>query len=211
MSHPKKVYLVRHGETMGANAASVGDPTLTHLGERQASLTAGHLRNLAVTSVSVSPLLRAQQTAAPMTRLLGKAPTTLESITEIELGNYPGDKATGRERPLIEFAAWGGDSGTEFNQRAISGFQRVLDDIRGDDHRDIALVSHGGTINVILDHVAGLAFDGEMRHLLANCSVSTLEVRSDSVSLVDVNFVDHLPEELITPPGENLLPGGPSR
>jgi broad specificity phosphatase PhoE len=135
----------------------------------------------------------------------------LESITEIELGDYPGGKATGRKRPLIEFKEWGGDSGTEFSQRAISGFQGALDDIRGDGHRDIALASHGGTINVILDHIAGISFDGEMRHLLANCSVSTLEVRPDSVSLVDVNHVVHLPEEWITPPGEKLLQRGPSR
>ncbi len=73
------------------------------------------------------------------------------------------------------------------------------------DHENVALITHGGTINVILDHVQGVPFDGEMRHLLANCSISTLELGPSSLSLTGVNCVTHLPYELITP--ENERPG----
>ena len=38
----------------------------------------------------------------------------------------------------------------------------------------------------------------EMRYLLANCGISSLEVTADSVSIVEANVVSHLPEDLIT-------------
>lgn len=201
----QRIHLVRHGETVGAETGYAGDPALTRIGEQQSALTADHLTTLGVSSVYVSPLLRARQTAAPMASLLGTTPMTLPEMAEISLGDYPGDQIVGRERPKIDFEAWGGDSGHDFNMRVISGFQMMIESIRRETHQSIALITHGGTINVILDYVAGIQFDGEMRHLLANCSVSTLEIGASSGSLTTVNVVTHLPSELITPPGEQSL------
>ena len=205
----QRVHLVRHGETVGAGAAYVGDPILTDVGQKQSEITADSLRELGVSSVLVSPLLRAQQTAAPLAAIIDPAPRTISALTEISLGDYPGDREVGRKRPMIEFEAWGGDSGAEFSKRAIAGFQQLVTDIRNDAHEDVAVITRGGTINVILDHIEGIPFDGEMRRLLANCSVSTLELGPDSVAMADINGVTHLPGRLITPRGEFRLPGGP--
>lgn len=193
---------------MGAETAYAADPVLTRVGEQQSALTADHLATLGVSSMYVSPLMRARQTAAPMASLLGTTPMTL---SEISLGDYPGDQIVGRARPTIDFEAWGGDAGHDFNMRVITGFQKLIASIRAETHQNIALITHGGTINVILDYIAGIQFDGEMRHLLANCSVSTLEIGAGSVSLTTVNVVTHLPSELITPPGEQSLSAPPSR
>jgi len=192
---------------MGADTTYVGDPTLTHRGERQSALTAHHLHGAGVSSVYVNPLLRAQQTAAPLITRMGTPPVTLPLMSEIELGDYPGDKVVGRERPLIEFGAWGGDAGKKFSERVITGFRDFMFEVRSSDHADVALISHGGTINVILDHVQDIPFDGNMRNLLANCSVSTLEMGPGSVSLADVNYVTHLPYDLITPENERARNG----
>jgi broad specificity phosphatase PhoE len=75
--------------------------------------------------------------------------------------------------------------------------QQVLAETRAGHHEDVAVIAHGGTINVILGHVAGIPWDGEMRHLLANCGISTLEVSAELVSVVEANVVRHLPEDLI--------------
>jgi len=78
-------------------------------------------------------------------------------------------------------------------------------------HQSIAFIPHGGTINVILDHLTGGPFDDEMRYLLATCGVSTLDIGPVSVSVTNGNDVSHLPWELITPPGEHPRSTAPSR
>ncbi|MBT5320448.1 MAG: histidine phosphatase family protein [Chloroflexi bacterium] len=211
MPQIQRVRLVRHAETMGADTTYVGDPTLTHRGERQSTLTADHLHDVGVSSVYVSPLLRAKQTAAPLITRLGAPPKTLPLMAEIDLGDFPGPEASGRKRPLIDFGDWGGDYGADFSESVIRGFGDFISEVQPLEHEDIALISHGGTINVILDHVQGIPWDGQMRNLLANCSVSTIEISPGSVSLSDINFVRHLPYELITPENERPLKQPPSR
>jgi broad specificity phosphatase PhoE len=198
MPNIQRIHLVRHGQTVGASTAYVGDPPLTPLGERQAEHASEELVARGVTSMITSPLFRAQQTALPLVGVIGSSARVVPGIREIELGDYPGDKVVGRERPMIDFGEWGGDHGADFSRQAIEGFEQVLAETRADRHADIAVVSHGGTINVILDHIAGIPWDGEMRHLLANCGISTLEVGADSVSIVEANVVKHLPEDVIT-------------
>lgn len=72
MTDPARIYLVRHGEA----AASWGespDPGLSELGHRQAEETSLALQAALGSSrprVISSPLLRAQETAAPLQRLL---------------------------------------------------------------------------------------------------------------------------------------------
>jgi hypothetical protein len=41
-----------------------------------------------------------------MASLLGTTPMTLPEISEISLGDYPGDQIVGRARPTIDFEAW---------------------------------------------------------------------------------------------------------
>ena len=136
---------------------------------------------------------------------------TLSEMSEISLGDYPGDQVVGRARPKIDFEVGGGDAGRDFNMRVIAGFQKMISPIRAETHQSITLITHGGTINVIVDHLTGVPFYGEMRYLLLNYSVSTLEIGPGSVSLTNMNEVSHLPWELITPPGEHPRSTAPSR
>ena len=193
-----RLHLVRHGQSVGAKTAYVGDPSLTPLGERQAEFVSEELVARGVTSILTSPLFRAQQTALPLVAAIGSSARVVTGLREIELGDYPGDEAAGRERPKIDFGEWGGGDGADFSRSVIAGFEQVLAETRAGRHEDVAVIAHGGTINVILDHVAGIPWDGEMRHLLANCGISTLEVSAESVSVVEANVVRHLPEDLIT-------------
>lgn len=73
MTSDSKVFLVRHGEA-AASWAQSADPGLSVLGQQQADQTAERLRaELAGVPVRLvsSPLLRAQETAAPLAGLLG--------------------------------------------------------------------------------------------------------------------------------------------
>lgn len=194
------LHLIRHGETVGAgpNSGYIGDPPLTETGFAQAQLTAPVLERLNIGSIAVSPMLRAVQTAKPAAESLSLIPRYYEGLQEIALGEYPGDRVAGRERPRIEFDEWGGEAGSKFYIRVHEEFRNLVRHVRSGTESNVAVIAHGGTINSILDFVENIPFDGYMRHLLRNCSVTTLTVSSESIQVSDVNVVTHLPKHLIT-------------
>ncbi|MBI5151836.1 MAG: histidine phosphatase family protein [Candidatus Pacebacteria bacterium] len=55
----KRFYLVRHGEKI----KTPGDPPLSDIGEKQALMTAHHLKSFQISKVYSSPILRTLQTA----------------------------------------------------------------------------------------------------------------------------------------------------
>ncbi len=65
-----KLYLVRHGEA-AARWSQSRDPGLSERGRQQAYSICGRFRGHAPMSVVASPLLRAQETAAPLAAMWG--------------------------------------------------------------------------------------------------------------------------------------------
>ncbi len=86
--------LVRHAQSEG-NAAdrmdtSVPGPALTELGRRQAETAARELAAERFDGVYASPMVRTQQTAAPLADALGEPVVVLPGLREIEAGVYEG-------------------------------------------------------------------------------------------------------------------------
>ena len=82
------VHLLRHGEVFNPEHVLYGrlpNFRLSELGEQQAVLAAEHLADRDVTDVTASPLLRAQQTAAPLAATFGFPIGTDDRL--IEAGN----------------------------------------------------------------------------------------------------------------------------
>ena len=80
-----KFYFVRHGQSE-ANAASLiadSTPKLTELGREQARETALLLRDMNITKILSSPLIRAQQTAEIIASELGIKLEDIETMQEL--------------------------------------------------------------------------------------------------------------------------------
>lgn len=88
-----KLYVARHGETAwNAQYRVCGstDLPLTEIGLAQAEELAGLVQGKGITKIVVSPMLRAQQTAAPCARVLGLDVETEKRFREQDYGIYEG-------------------------------------------------------------------------------------------------------------------------
>lgn len=223
-----ELLFIRHGEPEWVrNGASIDDPDLTERGRQQAGLLAERLADLAVDRVFVSPLTRAQQTAAPIVAALRTQPVTLDWLAEIAAPRWEGTPAEAVERAFAESRArpvdeqWdgmpGGESFRDFHLRVSSGMRTTLEELGVRRTRDypaiwelerpphrIAIVAHGGTNSVALGTMLGIQpvpWEWE-RFVSFHASVSTvrhLEIGgAASFSLFRFADTAHLPERLQT-------------
>ncbi len=79
----KSVYLIRHAEAeSNVNLLHIGEAALTEIGIEQADKLAEKVKNLNIDGIFVSPVLRAQLTAAPMENILGIKSATCDFLKE---------------------------------------------------------------------------------------------------------------------------------
>jgi probable phosphoglycerate mutase len=172
------ITLLRHGEPDWTpdGRASVADPGLTEYGAAQARTVASAIAAGGVDAIYVSPLRRAQETAAPLVAATGVATATVEALAEIEAGvtgmtQEEVDRyfVEAMRRPLSEhWEGWpAGESFRDFHGRVTGGAADLLGrhGIRAETMHDfsswhlppgplsIVIIAHGGTNSVLLTHL----------------------------------------------------------
>lgn len=161
-----ELLLIRHAEPVRIAAGEgdgPADPGLTQRGAEQARRLAAWLAADHIDVVVTSPLRRARETAAPLARALGIQPVVDAGVSE-----YDADSA--EYIPIEELRAakddrwfatiegrWddaGGANPLEFQQAVVSSIDAIA---AGTPGARVAVVCHGGVINVYLADVLGLA------------------------------------------------------
>jgi probable phosphoglycerate mutase len=223
-----ELLFVRHGEpAWSRDGLAVDDPPLTGRGHEQAELVAKLLAELRIDSLLVSPLQRAQQTAAPIAAATGIEPVTEPWLAEIFPGTFEGTpqevvEQTFREnrgRPLEE--QWegipGGESFRDFHNRVTTGLGGLLDRhgaLRISDHpplwqlreleRRVVIVAHGGTNAVSLGYLLGIEpvpweWERFVAYHAAVSTIAPIEISGGhSFSLFRFSDTSHLPEDART-------------
>lgn len=223
-----ELLLVRHGQPEWVrDGLSVDDPPLTALGREQARRLGARLQGLEVDELVVSPLRRAQETAAPVVDALGIEPVTLDWLAEIAAPVWEGTPSEvverifreTRERPLDE--QWlgipGGETFHDFHDRVTGGLRGMLDDLGAEQvsehpplwhlrtpHRRVVVVAHAGTNATALAHLLGIApvpweWERFVSFHASLTQVQPLEISGGhSFSLFRFGDVGHLPDELHT-------------
>ncbi len=152
-----RLLLLRHGQTHGNTAGALDTAVpgldLTPLGVRQAEAAARVLHESGVDGIYVSPLVRTQQTAAPLAALTRAEPVVLDGIREISAGDY--EMATDQDSILgyigtvadwiegrLDTRMAGGETGHEF----LARYDAAVDQIAADRRKRAVLVSHGAAI-----------------------------------------------------------------
>lgn len=206
MTKPTRVILVRHGETE-ANHLQIWhgslDAPLTERGKAQVQATARRFAELIkqtpVDRLYVSPLPRAQSTAAAIAAAIGDPPVIEESLREFSIGDWEGRTF----RDLIDneqlwrhwdadpnFAPPNGESPRSFGERA----EAALDALAArHPQQTVVAVTHGGVIGAVLDAWLGDHTGDWMRWEPHNCAVSLLEWAGDRWQGLLVNDISHLP------------------
>ncbi|MDP2719360.1 MAG: histidine phosphatase family protein [Dehalococcoidia bacterium] len=198
-----KLVLIRHGQTEWNREERFRgrfDIELNETGRRQADVTGRALRNLGITAVYTSPLLRSLHTASIIGGFTGHEPVSLEDFIDMDFGQWqgltPGEAKTrdealynvwARTPHLAEFP--GGESLSQLHERAVSGLSRIREK-----HPDntVALISHKVVCVVLICHVMGLDLSHFWQIEKDNCAVSTFEIRRNMLMIGKINDTCHL-------------------
>lgn len=191
------ILLLRHGET-ALNAARIMQPADTPLsarGQAQADALAQRLARRRIAAIVSSDLPRAWLTARPIGGRCGlplRSSALLQERNFGELRGRPYD-SLGFDPMAMAAAPPGGESAAEFAARARQAFAEMLALHAGLDG-DLAVVTHGLMIRVLLD--VALRLDAErLRDLqLANTSVSIFDAAPPH-ALSLLNCTRHLDAE----------------
>ena len=196
-----ELLVIRHAEPVRVTAEESGgapaDPQLTTRGRDQADRLGDWLGAEGVDHVVSSPLRRATETAAPLAARLG-----LDVVIDDQLFEYDANadsyipieelRETKDERwqAMIEgrWQDFGGEAPDVFRTRIVTRLDAVIDEHPGE---RVAVVCHGGVINVYLAALLGID-----RHLWFDpgyTSISRVRAsRTGARSVGSINELAHL-------------------
>jgi probable phosphoglycerate mutase len=195
-----ELLLIRHAEPLRIGPGEgdgPADPPLTTTGREQADRLAAWLAPDGIDHVVVSPLLRARETAAPLLAQVGRPPDVDSELTEYDARadhyiSVEELRETRDERwtAMVEgrWEEFGGEEPTAFRARVVARIEAIAAAHAGE---RVAVVCHGGVINVYLADVLGI--DRLLWFDPAYTSVSRVMISRDGIrSLTTLNETAHL-------------------
>lgn len=195
------ILFIRHGQTdwnVAGRWQGFTDIPLNEVGRAQAQMLTERIADWPIKAVYSSDLSRAAETGKAVAERLGidllldpawreRGLGALEGLTRDEiLEQFP---YLSLPRTFIE--APGGESYLDLKHRVLQGYKRVLKEYSGE---MVAVVSHGGTLRLIISHIlelperiyAPFTLDG-------NTGISRVVVNEDGhARLVTLNDTAHL-------------------
>jgi probable phosphoglycerate mutase len=187
-----ELLLIRHGETdWNRRQCFQGqiDVPLNDTGLAQARRMAERLTSERIDALVVSDLMRARQTAAPLAQALGLTPRLEPALREQSFGILEGmsfDEI--RQRHPDEFALWvkqdpdyalpgGAENRRDFHRRVITALHEAGRSHAG---RRIAVVTHGGVLDMVWRSAKGLPLHGPRECLIPNTGINRVLLRVDT-------------------------------
>ena len=195
--------LTRHGETT-ANAArrfaGHSEVELTALGRRQARALGRRLRHERIDAAYASDLRRASETARIALGAREIAVQIEPRLREMSFGEWEGltfDEIRAgwpdhhhHLRAIGEhFHAPGGEPFIETRRRIIEVYDEI---VARHNEQTVLIVAHGGTLQVILQHLLGLPDSAIFRLSTSNCGLTVAEHFGERAIVTRVNDTAHL-------------------
>lgn len=197
--------LVRHGETdwnMQRRFQGQLDIPLNSKGQWQARQAAQALVGQPIDTLFSSDLLRAQATAKSIADACGCVVQTDSRLREKGFGAWEGlTYAEIMERDAEGYKRWREDpsiytpSDGEGLGAATQRVVRAWQEIKQVAAQTVVLVSHGGTLRILLRHLLGLMPESYWEIKLDNASLSYLQICPAENTLVSLNDTRHLQVE----------------
>ncbi|MCD6356164.1 MAG: histidine phosphatase family protein [Anaerolineaceae bacterium] len=204
-----KFLFVRHGVTTWIEERKlhgVSDIPLSDYGKRQAKLTADILKNLKVDRLYSSPLIRAMQTAEPISEVSGVEIEKDVNLMEMDFGYLEGKRDwwptfRGNEFLVLLYlisrllsGRVSGERFSKFKRRIIDAWEKIADD---NPSGTVVVVAHSGVLRIIFTHIFGGNPIYNKKFSFATGSISEIERdEKGEFHLIKVNRSDHLPAEI---------------
>jgi probable phosphoglycerate mutase len=198
-----EICLIRHGETAwNAELRIQGhrDLPLNETGVLQAEALARRLAERHFDAIYASDLVRARQTAEPLARTR-KLPVRIDAaLRERNFGSWEGktrEELLSIDAAMVEALAArrpddfppGGESLRQHLTRVLSCLSRLASRHAGE---TIAVVTHGGTLDLVYRHVHGVPIERPRDFPLPNASINWLSVSDDRWRLTSWGDTAHL-------------------
>ncbi len=202
-----ELILIRHGETdwnRELRFQGQMDVPLNAMGQQQAQRLARRLASEQLHHLVSSDLIRARQTAEPLGQGAGRPPGLqtqfLSTLREQHFGMVEGMRVPDikRQHPLAwdqwvrfdaDFAFAGGESTRQFHARVMFAVYELAQCHPG---QVIALVTHGGVLDMIYRTALGLPLSGPRQSLIPNAGLSRVRVREQALEVIQWADTAHL-------------------
>lgn len=183
------VILLRHGRS-SANAAGVlagrtPGVELDDKGREQAEKVVERLAGVPIAEIVASPLLRCEQTVAPLAKDRGLVPVTEPELAEVDYGEWTG----GSLKTLSKEPLWkvvqahpsaavfpGGEGLAGMQSRAVAAVRRHDAHVAAEHgpHAVWLACSHGDVIKSVLADALAAHLDNFQRIMVDTCSISVV-------------------------------------
>jgi probable phosphoglycerate mutase len=187
-----ELIFIRHGETdynRQLRFQGQVDVPLNATGHEQAARLAKRLAANPVDLLLTSDLQRARQTAAPVAGAWQVSPVLAEAFREQSFGIFEGMtiesiKAQHGElwrhwlEHLADFAIPGGESLAQFHRRVMQGVRELAAAHAG---ARLAVITHGGVLDMLWRSAHGLPIEGLRRCEIPNTGINRLRWVGDSL------------------------------
>ena len=196
-----RIYFTRHGESQANLLNEVANRGLkhglTHAGREQAAALAERLKDLTITRIYSSPLLRAIETSVIVANRLGAEYEVVDALREYDCGIAEGrSDAEARQMVRAVFEMWvlekrweerieGGECFHDIRERFVPFIEGLVSRYK-DSEAGIVCVSHGGVYWTMLPLVlknVDLALIG--KHGLGHTSCVVAEWRPEGLYCVE--------------------------
>ena len=211
MSEAARVLAIRHGETawnVDTRIQGQLDVGLNATGRWQAERLAQALAGEAISAIYASDLGRAHHTAMAISRVAGVAVIAEPGLRERHFGEFQGKTYAEIETTLPEqarlwrtrdpaFAPPGGESLLQLRERVVATCEKLAARHPGE---LIALVGHGGVMDVLYRAATRLDIRAPRTWALGNAAINRLLWTTEGFTLVGWADTQHLEAEADTPP-----------
>jgi probable phosphoglycerate mutase len=182
---PTRIIAIRHGETawnVDTRIQGQLDIALNDAGRWQVARLAQALAEEPLHALYASDLRRAHDTAQAIATVAGMPITSHQGLRERGFGEFEGktfaeieavwpDKALQWRRRVPEFAPEGGESLLLFRERILATVSALAAENQG---RQIVIVSHGGTMDVLYRAATGQEIQAPRTWHLGNAAINRL-------------------------------------
>ncbi len=200
-----RLYLVRHGQTdwnVSGKAQGHTDIALNAEGRTQAQLLARHLGELPIEQIVCSDLVRCRETLAPSLPTLRIEPEYRTDLRERGFGDWEGNHFTEVHHHMnlisstrdISLTAVRPPNGESFEDVwvRVSGLVQTLFETDA----NVLVVSHGGTLGVLLARMLQGGFETSRAFRFENTAITELKRRPEGqFMLIRYANTDHLMAE----------------
>ena len=208
MSEPTRIIAIRHGETawnVDTRIQGQLDIPLSANGRWQADRLANALRNEPITTIYASDLARAWETAQYVSNATGLKVIKEEALRERGFGDFEGKTFAEIEVQLPEqsmrwrkrdpdFSPAGGESLIDLRSRVVAGAERLAAQHPGE---LIALVAHGGVMDVLYRAATRLDIQAPRTWALGNTAINRLLWTPEGFTLVGWADTQHLDDDAL--------------